>query len=79
MFSQAVPASARPELNIDAQILTATLSNTLYVERPVNIQSHSKGELFKISADGQLLQSTPIEFGDEAGRYLQNQTRRPVR
>ncbi len=70
-FTQAVPASARPELNIDAQIFTATLSNTLYVERPVNIQSHSKSELFKVSADGQLLQSTPIEFGDEAGRYLQ--------
>lgn len=70
-FTQAVPASARPELNIDAQIFTTTLSNTLYVERPVNIQSHSKGELFKVSADGQLLQSTTIEFGDEAGRYLQ--------
>ena len=72
-FTEAVPTSARPELNIDAQIFTAALSDTLYVERPVNLQSHSAGSLFKLSADGQNLTATSLQFGEEAGRFLQIQ------
>lgn len=70
-FESAVPASARPELNVDAQIFTADLKNTLYIERPVNQQSHSKGPLFKLTEDGNSLQSTALQFGEEAGRFLQ--------
>jgi uncharacterized protein YbaP (TraB family) len=72
-FTEAVPTSARPELNIDAQIFTAALADTLYVERPVNLQSHSAGSLFKLSADGQNLTATSLQFGEEAGRFLQIQ------
>lgn len=70
-FTEGVPASARPELNIDAQIFTAQLSNTLYLERPVNIQSHSSANLFKVAEDGRLLSATALQFGDDAGRFLQ--------
>lgn len=70
-FTEGVPASARPELNIDAQIFTAQLSDTLYLERPVNIQSHSSGSLFKVAEDGRLLSATALQFGDDAGRFLQ--------
>lgn len=70
-FTDAVPASARPELSIDAQIFTAQLSDTLYLERPVNTQSHSSSRLFKLSTDGKVLSATDLQFGDDAGRYLQ--------
>jgi multidrug resistance efflux pump len=69
-FVDAVPASARPELNVDAQILTANLNNVLYLERPVNVQSHTTSQLFRYDQNKQQLQITPMQFGDEAGRYL---------
>lgn len=69
-FIDAVPASARPELNVDAQIFTAVLKNVLYLERPVNVQSHTTRTLFRYDQNIQQLQSTPLQFGDEAGRYL---------
>ena len=70
-FTEGVPASARPELNIDAQIFTARLTDTLYLERPVNVQSHSSSRLFKVSDEGRALSATELQFGDDAGRYLQ--------
>lgn len=70
-FTEGVPASARPELNIDAQIFTAQLTDTLYLERPVNVQSHSSSRLFKVTEDGRLLTATGLQFGDDAGRFLQ--------
>jgi len=72
-FVDAIPASARPELNIDAQIFTAELTNTLYLERPVNSQSHSKSRLFKLDPQTYTLAATAVQFGDEAGRFLQLQ------
>lgn len=69
-FVDAVPASARPELNVDAQIFTADLKNVLYLERPVNVQSHTSSPLFHYDQNNQQLQSTQLQFGDEAGRYL---------
>jgi multidrug efflux pump subunit AcrA (membrane-fusion protein) len=72
-FVDAIPASARPELTIDAQIFTAELTNTLYLERPVNSQSHSKSRLFKLDPQTYTLAATAVQFGDEAGRFLQLQ------
>lgn len=70
-FTEGVPASARPELSIDAQIFTAQLTDTLYLERPVNIQSHSNSRLFKLADNGRSLTATPLQFGHDAGRFLQ--------
>lgn len=69
-FVDAVPTSARPELNVDAQIFTAELKNVLYLERPVNVQSHASSKLFRYDQTNQQLRSTQLQFGDEAGRYL---------
>jgi hypothetical protein len=65
-----VPVSARPELNVDAQIYTADLKNVLYLERPVNVQSHASSKLFRYDQSTQQLQQTALQFGDEAGRFL---------
>lgn len=69
-FVDAVPASARPELNVDAQIFTADLKDVLYIERPVNVQSHVSANLFRYDQPNQKLQITAVQFGDEAGRFI---------
>jgi HlyD family secretion protein len=70
-FSDGVPASARPELNVDAQIFTASLKNTLYIERPMNVQSHSKARLFQLHTDNKIAQAREITFGEDAERFIQ--------
>ncbi len=69
-FIDSVPTSARPELNVDAQIFTADLKNVLYLERPVNVQSHASTTLFRYDTQQQQLEAATLQFGDEAGRYL---------
>ncbi|MBQ4813356.1 HlyD family efflux transporter periplasmic adaptor subunit [Pseudoalteromonas luteoviolacea] len=68
-FTEGVPESARPELSVEAEILTNQLSNTLYVERPANKQAHSATELYII--DGDQAVATTVRFGEDAGRHLQ--------
>ena len=46
------------------------LKNVLYLDRPVNVQSHTNGELFRYDQINQQLQRIPLQFGDEAGRFL---------
>lgn len=70
-FTEGVPASARPELNVDAQIFTADIKNTLFVERPVNAQGNSSMPVFTLDRDQQLANLQLIRFGEDSGKYLQ--------
>ncbi|WP_444944197.1 efflux RND transporter periplasmic adaptor subunit [Microbulbifer sp. ZKSA006] len=70
-FSTGAPESARPQLNIDARIFTATMKDTLFVERPINVQRHSETTLFLINENGEEAALQPISFGEESGRYIQ--------
>ncbi|MBK8187388.1 MAG: HlyD family efflux transporter periplasmic adaptor subunit [Cellvibrio sp.] len=71
LFTEAVPASARPELNVDAEIYTADIKNTLFVERPVNVQNHSSASLFKLADDKKGASLQEFNFGAESGKYIQ--------
>ena len=68
-FVNGVPDSARPELNVDAQISTHQLKNALYVERPSNTQSHSQQTLFVL--DNDIATPQIVSFGIDAGKFLQ--------
>lgn len=68
-FTEGVPESARPELSVEAQILTNQLNNTLYIERPANKQAYSTTELYIIQGDQAI--ATSVQFGEDAGRHLQ--------
>ena len=70
-FSEGVPVSARPELNVDAKIFTSSLKNTLFIERPLNIQSHSNGRIYHLDATTNTAALQTIEFGDDADRFIQ--------
>ena len=70
-FADGVPFSARPELNVDARIFAARLQNALFMERPANVQPHSRGSLFRLEPDGHSAVRSELAFGEESGRYLQ--------
>ena len=66
-----LPENARPQLNIDANILVASLTNVRYIERPANIKSNSQAQLYRIDAAQNKALLTDIEFGRQAGRFIE--------
>jgi len=68
-FKDKLPNSARPELNVDATILADQLKNVLYVERPANARPNSTANIFRVKGSKATL--TPINFGADAGKYIQ--------
>jgi len=66
-----LPASARPQLSVDAVIITDTLANITYMERPVNGKANSNTSLFRLDDTNNAAKRTPVKFGKEAGRYIE--------
>ena len=66
-----LPASARPQLSVDAVIITDTLANITYMERPVNGQANSNASLFRLDSSDNSAIRTQVKFGKEAGRYIE--------
>jgi len=69
-FKNGVPASARPELNVDARVFTAKLRDVLYIERPTNALAGASGALFLLQPDGKTAERRDVRFGEESGRYI---------
>jgi HlyD family secretion protein len=59
----ALPAGARPDLNVDGTIELERLSNVLYVGRPAFGQGQSTVKLFRLSPDGQEALHVPVNLG----------------
>jgi len=66
-----LPASARPQLSVDAVIITDTLANITYMERPVNGKANSTSHLFRLDDAHNSAKKTEVKFGKEAGRYIE--------
>jgi len=66
-----LPASSRPELNVDGKITIAKLSQVLYLKRPANVKSNSHSLLYKYDQTNQQAKQQQIEFGQQAGRYIE--------
>jgi len=66
-----LPASARPELNVDGKVTIAKLSKVLYLKRPANTKSNMSALLYKYDQTTQQANQQPIEFGQQAGRYIE--------
>ncbi|WP_395788546.1 efflux RND transporter periplasmic adaptor subunit [Aquimonas sp.] len=61
-FTEALPASARPDLSVDGTIEIERLQNVLYVGRPAYGQPESEVRLFRVDAEGQA-QRVPVRIG----------------
>jgi multidrug efflux pump subunit AcrA (membrane-fusion protein) len=66
-----LPASARPQLSVDAVIITDTLANITYMERPVNGKANSKTSLFRLDGSHDSATRVDVKFGKEAGRFIE--------
>jgi multidrug efflux pump subunit AcrA (membrane-fusion protein) len=66
-----LPPSVRPELNVDGQITVATLKEILYLKRPANSKSNTQTLLYKVNKNNQQAKQQSIQFGQEAGRYIE--------
>jgi len=65
-----LPASARPQQNIDAVIITKTLNNVLYIERPMNVKEQSQHTLYQLDQNSNLAKRTMLTLGSKAGRFI---------
>jgi HlyD family secretion protein len=70
-FTEGVPVSARPELNVDAQIFTVNIENTLFIERPMNAQSHTNSRMFRVQENNKSAELQEISFGEDSGKFIQ--------
>jgi multidrug efflux pump subunit AcrA (membrane-fusion protein) len=70
-FTEGVPASARPELNVDATIVTGQINDTLFIERPVNVQHYSHQAIFRLADNNKSAERQELSFGADAGKYIQ--------
>jgi HlyD family secretion protein len=66
-----LPASARPQLSVDAVIITDILANITYMERPVNSKENATISLFRLDDSSNYAMRSEITFGKEAGRYIE--------
>lgn len=65
-----LPASARPQLNVDAAIIADTLQNITYLKRPAGVKANSSISLYRL--DGNNSASLhDLQFGAQAGQLMQ--------
>jgi len=66
-----LPSSARSEQNIDAVIITNTLKNIHYMQRPANVKANSKVTLFKLNSANTQAYKTVLNLGEKSGRFIE--------
>lgn len=66
-----LPASARPQLNVDAVITSDTLKQVLYIQRPANVRPYSDISLYRLDSGGSTAQLRDLKLGRQAGRYIE--------
>lgn len=66
-----LPRGARPDLSVDGTIELETVSDVLYVGRPVQGQADSKLGLFRIEKDGKEALLVPVKLGRCSVNYIE--------
>lgn len=65
-----LPASARPQLNVDGVIIADTLQNVLYIKRPAGAKSNTSASLYRLDTNSNA-KSQDIRYGTQAGQFIQ--------
>jgi len=66
-----LPASARPQLNVDATIIADTLKQIIYIKRPANVKPYSEVSLYRLNLNASTAQLRTLKLGRQAGRYIE--------
>jgi HlyD family secretion protein len=59
----ALPAGARPQLNIDGNIRVETIVDALYVDRPASVFEAGTAHLYRLSPDGEHAEPVVVTLG----------------
>jgi len=59
----ALPAGARPQLNIDGNIRVETIVDALYVDRPASVFEAGTARLYRLSPDGEHAERVVVTLG----------------
>jgi HlyD family secretion protein len=66
-----LPNNARPDLNVDGIISTGTLTQVMYIKKPVNASNGMQTQLFKLDTQKNQAQKVDVSYGQESGEYIQ--------
>lgn len=69
-FDEPLAIDARPEQNVDAEILIKQLDNVLYVERPAKANSNIDQTIYKIDDAFTTANRIQITFGEKSRRFI---------
>lgn len=62
-FSQTLPDDARPDLSVDGEINITEITDALYVDRPLFVQSRSQSVFYKLTPDGKFAERVAVTTG----------------
>ncbi|SFD28981.1 efflux RND transporter periplasmic adaptor subunit [Pseudoalteromonas denitrificans] len=68
---QNLPASARPQLNVDGIVIAETLKKVTYIKRPANAKASTQVSLYHLAENGQNAQLKHLKLGRQAGRFIE--------
>ncbi len=71
VFSEKLPAGARPDLNVDGTITLERLDNVLFVNRPSYAESGAETTIFKISDNSQEAVRIAVVFGRSSVNHIE--------
>ena len=58
-----LPASARPDLSVDGNVIIDQLENVLHISRPSFAQANQRASLFRLTPDGEYAERIQVLFG----------------
>lgn len=70
-FTEKLPASARPQLNVDAVMIADTLKQIFYIRRPANVKPYSEISLYRLDSNASTAQLRTLKLGRQAGRHIE--------
>ncbi len=70
-LSDKLPDDARPDLSVEGEIKITEIADTLYVNRPLFVQSQSDTVLFKLSADGHFFERVAVRLGQASANHIE--------
>lgn len=71
VLTETLPDDARPDLSVDGEIKITEIADTLYVTRPLFVQSLSDTMLFKLSADGHFFERVAVRLGQGSVNHIE--------
>lgn len=71
IFHEKLPDDARPDLSVDGEIKITEITDTLYVARPLFVQSRSETLLYKLTEDGHFFERVAVQLGQGSANHIQ--------